>query len=94
MNIYVSNLSYKVDENDLREIFEEYGEVASVKIITDKFNGKSKGFGFVEMNNADEAKRAIEQLNGGELDGRKMVVNEARPRREGGGDSRGGGKRF
>ena len=93
MNIYVSNLSYKVDENDLREIFEEYGEVSSVKIITDKFNGKSKGFGFVEMNNADEAKRAIEQLNGGELDGRKMVVNEARPRREGEGGG-GRGKRF
>ena len=94
MNIYVANIPFKASEPELKGLFEEYGEVSSVKIITDKFNGKSKGFGFVEMNNADEAKRAIEQLNGGELDGRKMVVNEARPRREGGGDSRGGGKRF
>ena len=80
MNIYVGNLSYGVVEEDLKEIFEEYGNVDSVKIITDKFSGKSKGFGFVEMAGSDEAKKAIEELNGGTLDNRKVIVNEARPR--------------
>lgn len=80
MNIYVGNLSYNVEELDLKEIFEEYGAVSSVKIITDKFTGKSKGFGFVEMSNDDEAKRAIDELNGGELESRKIVVNESQPR--------------
>ncbi len=81
MNIYVGNLSYKVEENELRQIFEEYGEVASVKIITDKYSGRSKGFGFIEMNDEEQAKKAIEELNQKELDGRQIIVNVARPRR-------------
>ena len=81
MNIYIGNLSYKVDENDLKGIFEEYGEVTSVKIIKDKYSGRSKGFAFVEMTNNDEAKTAIKELNGGELDNRKVIINEAKPRR-------------
>jgi len=83
MNIYVGNLSYNVEELDLKEIFEEYGEVSSVRVITDKFTGKSKGFGFVEMANEVEAKKAIDELNGGELENRKIVVNEAQPKTEG-----------
>jgi RNA recognition motif-containing protein len=81
MNIYVGNLSYKVDENDLKGIFEEYGEVSSVKIIKDKYSGRSKGFAFIEMANDKEAKTAIKELNGGELDNRKVVINEAKPKR-------------
>jgi len=81
MNIYVGNLSYKVDENDLRGIFEEYGEVTSVKIIKDRYSGRSKGFAFIEMANNTEAKTAIKELNGGELDNRKVVINEAKPKR-------------
>jgi RNA recognition motif-containing protein len=80
MDIYVGNLHYKVDEEVLREIFEEYGEVASVKIVTDSVTRRSKGFSFVTMNNDDEAKQAIEELNEGELMGRKIVVNQARPK--------------
>jgi RNA recognition motif-containing protein len=82
MNIYVGNLSYKLNDDDLRQIFEEHGEIASVKIIKDKYSGRSKGFGFVEMANDDEAKNAINELNGTEHDGRKIVVNEARPRQD------------
>jgi RNA recognition motif-containing protein len=91
MDIYVGNLHYKVDEEVLKEIFVEYGEVASVKIVTDTVTRRSKGFGFVTMNNEDEAKQAIEELNEGELMGRKIVVNQARPKTatSGGGD-RGG----
>jgi RNA recognition motif-containing protein len=81
MNIFVGNLNFKVEEYDLKEIFEEYGEVKSANIITDKFTGKSRGFGFVEMANNEEANKAIEELNGGELEGRNIVVNEAKPRR-------------
>ena len=81
MNIYVGNLDFKVDENDLEGIFEEYGTVSSIKIITDKFSGRSKGFGFVTMEDQDEAKKAIKELNGAELENRVMVVNEAKPRR-------------
>ena len=80
MNIYVGNLSYGIKENDLKEIFEEYGETSSVRIIKDKMTGKSKGFGFVEMENDKEALEAISNLNEAELQGRKLVVNEARPR--------------
>lgn len=80
MNIYVGNLSYGIKENDLKEIFEEYGETSSVRIIKDKMTGKSKGFAFVEMENDNEAKEAISNLNEAELQGRKLVVNEARPR--------------
>ena len=82
MNIYVGNISYKVKESELKQIFEEYGEVASAKIISDKFTGISKGFGFVVMDNSDEAEKAIEKLNGSKLDRREIVVNEARPKNE------------
>lgn len=88
MNIYVGNLSYKIDENSLEQTFQEFGEVSSVKIITDKFTSRSKGFGFVEMPNDDEANEAINGLNGKELDGRSVTVSEARPRREDNRDSR------
>jgi RNA recognition motif-containing protein len=81
MNIYVGNLDFKVNENDLKEIFIEYGEVNSSKIITDKFSGKSKGFGFVEMENSSDAKKAIDELNGATYVNREMVVNEARPKK-------------
>ncbi len=77
MNIFVGNLNYSITEDDIKEIFEEYGELTSVKLITDKFTGKSKGFGFVEMADADEAKKAIEELNGAEVEGRTIVVNES-----------------
>jgi len=80
MNIYVGNLHYNVDEEDLRGIFEEYGEVSSVKLITDKFTNKSKGFAFVEMGNNEAGQAAIAALNEAELEGRNMKVNEARER--------------
>lgn len=80
MNIYFGNLSYKVRENDLQNILAEYGEIASCKIIKDRETGKSKGFGFVEMPNDDEAMKVIEELNGAELDGRTVVVKEAKPK--------------
>ncbi len=79
MNIYVGNLSYRVREDDLQEVMAEYGEVVSCKIIKDRETNKSKGFAFVEMDDASAAK-AIEELNGAELDGRTMVLKEARPR--------------
>ena len=82
MNIYVGNLDYKVDEQDLQEIFEEYGAVNSSKIIMDKYSGRSKGFGFVEMDDSEAAKKAIEELNGASLENRDMVVNEARPKKK------------
>jgi RNA recognition motif-containing protein len=78
MNIYVGNLHFNVSEDELRKAFEEYGEVASVKIITDKYSGRSKGFGFVEMLNDKEANDAIENLNGTEIKGRSVNVNQAR----------------
>ena len=81
MNIYVGNLNYKVDENDLEDIFQDYGTVSSSRIITDKFSGKSKGFGFVTMENQDEAKKAISELNGAEFEDRDLIVNEAKPRK-------------
>lgn len=77
MNIFIGNLNYAVTEDDIREIFEEYGELTSVKLISDKFTGKSKGFGFVEMADDAEAKKAIEELNGAEVEGRTIVVNES-----------------
>ncbi len=82
MNIFVGNLDFKVDEDDLKDIFEEYGSVNEVKIIKDKFTGRSKGFGFIIMENTDEAKQAISELNGASLENREMVVNEAREKRE------------
>ena len=81
MNLYVGNLSYDMSEENLRTEFAEYGEVQSAKIITDKFTGRSRGFGFVEMNSDDEGKKAMEELNGKDFEGRQLVVNEARPRR-------------
>jgi len=79
MNIYVGSLHFKMNEAELKEVFEEYGEVTSAKIIIDKYSGKSKGFGFVEMPNDAEAKKAIEMFNGKDIDGRNVTVNEARP---------------
>ena len=100
MNIYVGNLSYEVTEEDLKEAFKVFGEVNTVKIIKDNYTGRSKGFGFVEMSAKTEAQSAIEGLNGKDLKGRSLNVNEARPRSEGrrggarpGGPRRGGGKR-
>lgn len=86
MDIYVGNLNYKIEEDVIKEIFEEYGEVASVKIVTDSVTRRSKGFAFVTMNNEGEAGQAIEELNEGELMGRKIVVNQARPKSENGGE--------
>ena len=80
MNIYVGNLNYKVNENDLEDIFREYGTVSSAKVITDKFSGQSKGFGFVTMENQDEANKAITELNGATFEERELKVNEAKPR--------------
>ena len=80
MNIYVGNLNYDLSEDDLKNAFEEYGAVESVKIIIDRYSGRSKGFGFIEMNNNDEAKAAMEALSGTELSGRTLVINEARAR--------------
>jgi RNA recognition motif-containing protein len=92
MNIYVGNLSRESTEGDLREAFEAFGQVTSAKIITDKYTGESRGFGFVEMPNSSEAQSAISGLDGKDLKGRTIKVNEARPRRD---DRRGGfgGKR-
>ena len=80
MNIYVGYISYEMSEDDLSNTFAEYGEVTSVKIIKDKFTGRSRGFGFVEINSEDGSKKAIEELNGKDIQGRQLVVNEARPR--------------
>ena len=100
MNIFVGSLPFSIEEADLRESFEAYGAVDSVKIITDKFTGRSKGFGFVEMPNDAEAQKAIDELNGTTVQGRAIVVNKSEPKPEGerrsfnnnsrGGDSRGG----
>ena len=89
MNIFVGNISFQSEEADLQSIFEKYGQVGSVKIIQDNFTGRSKGFGFVTMENNDEAQKAIAELNGYDLQGKSLAVNEARPRTEGGG---GGGR--
>jgi len=89
MNIFVARLNYDTRESDLQDAFEEFGQVDSVKIIMDKFTGRSKGFGFVEMPNDDEARNAINDLNDQELDGRTIVVKEAEDR----GNRRGGGNR-
>jgi RNA recognition motif-containing protein len=80
--IYVGNLNYRTTEDTLRTHFEQFGEVASVSIIVDRYSGQSKGFGFVEMSNPSDASAAIEALNGRELDGRQLRVNEANPREE------------
>jgi RNA recognition motif-containing protein len=101
MNIFVGSLPFSLEEAELKGFFEEYGEVTSARIITDKFSGRSKGFGFIEMPIEEEAKKAIEELNGAEVDGRSIVVNESieKPkdgtrRPGGGGFNRGGGGGF
>ena len=90
MKIYVGNLSFDTQESDLRTAFEAHGTVDSVAVISDKYTGRSRGFGFVEMNNDEEAKAAMADLNEKELDGRKLNINEARARE----DNRGGGGRY
>jgi cold-inducible RNA-binding protein len=82
MKLYVGNLSFDTGESDLRSAFEAHGTVDSVAVVSDKYTGRSRGFGFVEMNNAEEAKTAMNELNEKELDGRKLNVNEARPRED------------
>ncbi len=101
MNIYVGNISYQATEEDLKQAFAAYGDVDSARIITDRETGRSKGFGFVEMANDEQAKAAIEGLNGTEIAGRSVTVNEARPRQprnDRGGDRGGrggfGGRRY
>jgi RNA recognition motif-containing protein len=97
--LYVGGLPYSVTEGRLEEIFAEHGTVQSARVISDKFTGQSRGFGFVEMASGEEAQKAIEALNGTQLDGRTLVVNEARPQEErpprtgGGGGGGGGGNR-
>jgi RNA recognition motif-containing protein len=93
MNIYVGNLSFEVSEENLRQAFEAFGQVSSATIVKDKYSGQPRGFGFVEMPDQDKAKAAIENLNGKELLGRQMNVNEARPRADrgrSGGQGQGG----
>ena len=82
MNIYVSNLGFSVQDEDLKEYFEEYGEVTSAKVITDKFTNRSRGFGFVEMSDESAAEKAIKELNGAVVEGRSISVTVARPREE------------
>ena len=97
MNLYVGNLSYQVTESDLNNLFATYGEVQSAKIIMDRDTGRSKGFGFVEMANRGEGEQAIAALNGKEVKGRQVKVNEAKPRTDrggGGGGGGGGGRRW
>jgi RNA recognition motif-containing protein len=94
MKIYVGNMSYETSEEDLRKAFETHGQVDSVAVISDQYTGRSKGFGFVEMSNDTEARAAMEGLNGSDMDGRTLKVNEARPRNEGQrGGNRGGFRR-
>ena len=90
MNIFISNLSWAIKDGDLRELFAEYGEITSAKVIMDRETGKSRGFGFVEMPNEEEGKKAIEELDKAEYDGKVITVNVAKPREERTGGSRGG----
>ncbi len=85
MNIYVGNLSWSMTDEDLMNLFTQYGSVSSAKILKDKMNGRSKGFGFVEMEDDEAAKTAIANLNETEVQGRKLIVNESQPRQEGDG---------
>ena len=86
MNIFVAQLNFRIQSDFLKEIFEEYGEVTSAKVITDQATGRSKGFGFVEMANEEEALNAIEELNGAEVEGKTIVVKKANPKPAGGGN--------
>ena len=92
--LYVGGLPYSVTEQQLNELFSQQGTVSSAKVITDKFTGQSRGFGFVEMSTTEEAKKAISALNGTQMDGRPLTVNEAKPqeKRTGGGGFGGGGR--
>jgi len=92
MNIYVGNLSHEATEDDLREVFKAFGEITSINIIKDKFSGESKGFGFIEMPGKQEAKTAINDLNGTQIKGRTVTVNEAKPRTDRRGGPGGGGR--
>jgi RNA recognition motif-containing protein len=92
MNIYVGNLSFNTTEEQLTSAFSAFGKIASVSIIKDKFTGESRGFAFVEMPDQSEAQAAISGLNGTDLNGRTLNINEARPRAEGGGGARGGAR--
>jgi RNA recognition motif-containing protein len=91
MNIYVGNLSFDTSESELEAAFASYGAVTSARLATDRDTGRPRGFGFVEMTNATEAQAAINGLNGSQLQGRALTVNEARPREAGAGGNRGGG---
>jgi RNA recognition motif-containing protein len=93
MKLYVGNLPYSASEDDLKQAFEPHGQVESTAIIMDRNTGQSKGFGFVEMSSKEEAESAIEALNGQEFQGRKMIVNEARPKQDRGGSGGGRGGR-
>jgi RNA recognition motif-containing protein len=93
MNIYVGNLSWSMTDEDLSSLFTQYGTVSSAKILKDKMNGRSKGFGFVEMEDDEAAKSAIANLNETEVQGRKLIVNESQPRPEGSGGGAGGFKK-
>ncbi len=90
-NLYVGNLPFGTTSDDLVRLFQQHGDVQSAQVIADKYTGKSRGFGFVEMTNDSEAEAAVAALNGHDLDGRPLTVNEARPRTEGGGGGGGGG---
>lgn len=92
MNIFVSNLNFKVRSEDLKQLFSQYGEVVSSKVITDKFSGKSRGFGFVEMKNEDDGQKAINELNQKDYEGRNISVSVAKPRTEN--PNRNSGDRF
>ena len=89
--LYVGNLSYGISDSDLQQMFEAHGSVQSAQVIMDRDTGRSKGFGFVEMGSDQEAQAAIQALNGKEIEGRPLTVNEARPKTEGGGGGRGPG---
>jgi cold-inducible RNA-binding protein len=91
-NIFVGNLAFRTSEGDIRSLFEAYGAVDRVSIMTDRDTGRSKGFGFVEMGNDQEGDRAIDALNGRELDGRNLTINQARPREDRGFGGGGGGR--
>ena len=90
--LYVGNLSYGTTDSDLQGMFEEFGTVQSAQVIMDRESGRSKGFGFVEMSSDQEAQAAIKALNGKDMDGRALTVNEAKPREDRGGRSGGGGR--
>lgn len=92
INIYVGNLPFNYDSSSLEQLFSSYGAVQSASVISDRETGRSRGFGFVEMSD-DDGRKAIEELNGNEIDGRRLTVNEARPRSGGGGGGGGGGRR-